>query len=151
GATSFSPNSIITSNANGTALIATSSNLTVTTLNATSTIGTSTFAGAIGVGTTTPGNIVDIYSAANGRGLSVSGPSGATIKLINQSSSASARNWMIANNYSQQGTLEFVESLTNSADPFNGGSSRVTFASGGAVGINTQTPQSKLDVGGNAV
>lgn len=53
-ATSFAANSIITSNAAGTALIATSSNpLSISTLNSTSTA-TSTFAGALGVGSTSP-------------------------------------------------------------------------------------------------
>lgn len=50
GSTSFSPNSIITSNAAGTALIATTSNITVTSIVATSTTATSTISNALTVG-----------------------------------------------------------------------------------------------------
>lgn len=59
GSTSFAPNSIITSNAAGTALIATGTQLTVGNLVATTTA-VSSFVGNVGIGTVSPGVKLDV-------------------------------------------------------------------------------------------
>lgn len=63
-ATSFAPNSIITSDAAGTTLIATGTQLTVGNINATTTA-TSTFGGALGIGTTSPYAKLAVQATAN--------------------------------------------------------------------------------------
>ncbi|MDO8592435.1 MAG: hypothetical protein Q7R92_01510 [bacterium] len=121
--------------------ISTAGNLAVTSATATSTfstggltVGTNQFvvqqtSGNVGIGTTTPNNLLTIYSATKA-GLEFSGASGSTYK------------WTIGMDKSDAGKFKIASSTAL------GTSDRLIIDGNGNVGIATSTPAATLDVNG---
>ncbi|KND46770.1 MAG: hypothetical protein AB201_03475, partial [Parcubacteria bacterium C7867-006] len=164
-ATTFSPNSIITTNSSGN-LIATGTQLTVGNLIATTTA-TSTFSGAVGVGTTTPwGNglftvgtstpalyvdrttgFVGVGTAAPTTKLNVYGATGQQILNVQ---SNTTQLYMYANDGS--GGFATIGTATNNPLLLQTNATEVArFTTAGRFGIGTTTPWALLSVNPNAL
>jgi Chaperone of endosialidase/YadA head domain repeat (2 copies) len=93
--------------------------------------------GNVGIGTTTPGALLNI--AAND-GV------GAPIRFT-QSGTATRRNWQIGNQINVNNAFEFTPSTTIGGNTFS--SPVLTLLGDGNVGVGTSAPTQKLEVAGN--
>jgi hypothetical protein len=177
GSTSFAPNSIITSNSAGTALIATGTQLTVGNLLATSTTATSSLAGAltvggsklvvqqntgaVGIGTSNPSYYLDISVNSPSLGLfRVGSSNGATQMWMNDQARLYITNGIESGNIqvgSQLGGDVITWNQNNASKiDFTGGhvniasTNNLLLTPGLNVGIGSTTPGYKLSVAGSA-
>ena len=110
--------------------------------------------GNIGIGTTSPGALLNVVGASdqnNGlikiQGTSGSGDyNGISFWARSGGSNAPARNWIIIPNGSADGTLDFRRSTTSTGNPTT---ETVTFDTNGNVGIGTTSPIAMLAVNGS--
>ena len=118
--------------------------------------------GNVGIGTTAPGNLLEIYSdTAYKATLNIhGGPSigGGAVKMTSDSAQSNARNWAWTINDIVWGDFNLKQSDARAGDPFSAGTSRLYINNTGNVGIGTTTPgtnvagiTTKLDVNGNII
>ncbi len=98
--------------------------------------------GSVGIGTTTPGAKLHEYHGvtyAAGDGIRSEGyyPN---YQWYSTFPSSNSHNWALVSPWSADNTLELRESNAQNGDPLNAGTTRVTFQTGGNVGIGTTNP-----------
>ncbi len=132
GATSFSPNSIITSSADGLSLIATSSQLTVGSLISTTT-NNSYFLGNLGLGTTTPSYLLNPFSS--------------TASQLALSAGAGIAQWAFRN----AGGNFYLGTTTVDGTATTSVSALTIIGSSGNIGVGTSTPWGLFSINPNAL
>ncbi|MCK9403721.1 MAG: hypothetical protein M0Q26_10020 [Chitinophagaceae bacterium] len=96
-------------------------------------------AGNVGIGTASPGALLDISGSSNG------GSFPAIILADTYTVSGGSRNWAFANGYESYGTFSLKVSTTQGGNPVTG-TPVLTALSSGSIGIGTTSPGAKLDV-----
>jgi hypothetical protein len=89
--------------------------------------------GNVGIGTTAPGRILELYGTAPGIKINDPNASGNSFVELN----------------TVDGGLSYFQNIGGRTRIHVGGAERMTFLNGGNVGINSATPGQKLDVAGN--
>lgn len=102
---------------------------------------TSTFLNFVSIGTTSSLYPLAVYASTTQT----------SIGLMSGYSNVAARNWGIATNALTYGDFNLMQSTANGGDPFSAGSSKLYFSPAGYAGINKTTPNTQLDVNGNAL
>ncbi|MCR4333795.1 MAG: hypothetical protein NUV60_02170 [Patescibacteria group bacterium] len=113
--------------------------------------GDSSFAGNVGIGTTSPTQKLDVYATANGGGIVINNSGGATALRLNTDNVATSdyRNWALVTNYTTNGSLAFQVGSARGVEAY-GGTEVMTMTKEGNVGIGTTSPSTKFSVGGAA-
>jgi hypothetical protein len=111
--------------------------------------------GNVGIGTTSPSDKMHIYSAGNGKGLTIEATSGnyesAVLKLYPKSPTSNERNWAISAYRDAADDLSFSSSNAKGGDPYSSGTTRMLIEGiTGNVGIGTTSPSVKLHVEANS-
>lgn len=102
----------------------------------------------VGIGVASPNAKLEIsgnYTGGSSIGslLRVSGMTNPNIAFFTNSANANARNWMLAANQSNFGSLDFLVSTSNSNDP---GTQVLTILKDGSTGFNTTAPDRALEI-----
>ncbi len=100
-----------------------------------------TSGGLVGIGTTSPNQLLSISSSAVG---------GSTFGLYNTASNTDNRNWALKLNANNYGDLGFFVSSSNGGNP-ESGSIPMLINKSGNVGIGTTSPSAKLEVVGGGI
>ena len=108
--------------------------------------------GHVGIGTTTPGNILEVFAPGNGDGIVIkSDPAGTNrapaLHLNPAAASANGRNWALAPYRDVPESLSFSSSNAKGGNAYSAGTTRMIIDGiTGNVGIGTTSPNDKLDV-----
>src|SRR5436190_14482306 len=100
--------------------------------------------GSVGIGTTSPGQKLDVVS-----NIQVSGQQDPGYWWTSNSGNSSARNWGAFTNYNVFGDWVLNQSNALDGNPYSAGTTRFTIGPSGNVGIGTTNPQQRLSVNYN--
>ena len=114
--------------------------------------------GSVGIGTATPGSLLNLSAVAPGLETSPSGYGGTNYATyVGSESSAqgvlqlgnNGQNYIVAGNTAAGGYLSFVVNNTNTFPSVPNGTTAMAITSAGNVGIGVASPAQKLDVNGS--
>ncbi|MEX2090928.1 MAG: hypothetical protein WD989_02240, partial [Candidatus Paceibacterota bacterium] len=105
--------------------------------------------GNVGIGTTGPGEKLEVVGRVKSTGSAAAWASINGMEFNDNSSEANSRRWAILTGSSVLGSLDFRVGTTQTGDPWSGGLSKMIISKEGNVGIGTTGPTGLLEVNGN--
>ncbi|MDE2001260.1 MAG: DUF5011 domain-containing protein [Patescibacteria group bacterium] len=106
-----------------------------------------TNAGNVGIGTTTPGALLQVYKSGGQSSLMIGGANQASdYSTIEMRGNNTQNNWLISSSYLTGSALQFTPSTAAAGSTYS--TPAMTILAGGNVGIGTTGPGAKLDIGG---
>ncbi|HSB12229.1 MAG TPA: hypothetical protein VLM38_22270 [Blastocatellia bacterium] len=108
--------------------------------------------GNVGIGTMSPGRLLDLVSTSSGEdGIRVTGSAVSRLDLWSTNPNAGSRNWTFRPDNYVYGDFGLFQSNARLGDPFGGtGTNRLYIKNDGKVGIGTTAPTAMLHVIGTA-
>ena len=108
--------------------------------------------GNVGIGTTTPGAVLDVSNSAAGTPnlhISNSGtaPTYTGLRInTNSATNAFSRNWFVGANVTEYGDFQIIQSDAFQGNPVSAGTARFVIENTGNVGIGTTAPDAALEI-----